>query len=245
MIKSSLRRIRSLALIISGKFLRRQWSDCIFGSGVAVDSRTMLEGRNRICDQANVMSSMLGLASYVGPGTRLINCEIGRWCSIAGGVSVVVGRHPTKNFVSTHPAFFSTQEQAGFSFTDKTRFEEFKYAEPLTKRHVMVGHDVWIGEGATLIAGVRIGTGAVIAAGAIVTKDVLPYQIVGGIPARVIGARFEPPDIAFLLETEWWNRDFEWIRSNAHHFHQLDEAKRILANPARVPSQRDGITPRE
>ena len=195
-----------------------RWRGSLFEPGSTVDSRTVLEGRNRICAGANARGTQLGFATYIGPRSNLGSCRIGRWCSIGSDVRVVVGRHPTRDYVSTHPAFFSTQGQAGFTFVKETTFPEFTYACPATRHYVKIGHDVWIGEAATLIAGIQVGSGAVVAAGAVVTKDVEPYSIVGGVPARKIGSRFDPDTVAWLLQTEWWNRDFEWLRENACSF---------------------------
>ena len=80
---------------------------------------------------------------------------------------------------------------------------------------------MWIGYGARLLAGLTIGDGAVIAAGSVVTKDVEPYCIVGGIPARVIRKRFTDSEIAYLLGLEWWNQSFDWIENNAAKFHNV------------------------
>jgi acetyltransferase-like isoleucine patch superfamily enzyme len=143
-------------------------------------------------------------------------------------VRVVVGRHPTKNFVSTHPAFFSTQAQAGFTFVAENRYQEFLYADEASARRVIIGSDVWIGEAAVLMAGVTIGDGAVVAAGALVTKDVAPYEIVGGVPARTIKARFDRNTIDWLLKTQWWNRDFEWIQANADSFRDVETLKSLF-----------------
>lgn len=213
-----LRDLRSLLIRFWRKATDQRWRKSVFEQGCSVDARTFLEGHNRVCRGANARGAHLGLATYIGPRSNLSSCHIGRWCSIGSDVRVVVGRHPTRDFVSTHPAFFSTQGQAGFTFVQETSFPEFTYACPETRQYVRIGHDVWIGEAAILIAGIEIGSGAVVAAGAVVTKDVVPYAIVGGVPARTIGSRFDPETMAWLLEAEWWNRDFDWLRDHARLF---------------------------
>jgi acetyltransferase-like isoleucine patch superfamily enzyme len=89
-------------------------------------------------------------------------------------------------------------------------FEEF----PIT----YIGHDVWIGAKAILKTGVTIGNGAIVAAGAVVTSDVAPYSIVGGIPAKLIRYRFEPHEIAKLQAMNWWDKDLQWLIANKDNF---------------------------
>jgi acetyltransferase-like isoleucine patch superfamily enzyme len=107
------------------------------------------------------------------------------------------------------------------TFVDETIFDEVTYADT-QKRHVVIGNDVWIGANATLLNGVHIGDGAIVAAGAVVVKDVPPYTVVGGVPAREIKKRFTPEQIAFLQTYEWWNKDLDWLAANAGYFRDID-----------------------
>ena len=93
-------------------------------------------------------------------------------------------------------------------------FKEFTYADENNKYPVIIGNDCWIGYGANLIAGVTIGNGAIVLAGAIVTKDVQPYAIVAGIPAKIIKYRYSNEDIDFLLPTKLWNKSINWLINN-------------------------------
>ncbi|WP_330853092.1 CatB-related O-acetyltransferase [Dickeya undicola] len=129
---------------------------------------------------------------------------IGRYCSIAKNVKIMGSQHPT-NWFTTSPIVyrdeFSIKEIAGISLTEGMYFNE---TLPAPK----IGHDVWIGEGAILKGGIVVSDGAIIAANAVVTKDVPPYAVVAGVPARVIKYRFEPQIIRALVASSWWDYDF-------------------------------------
>lgn len=175
---------------------------CVFGTYVTVYQYVFLE------------HSTIGDYTYISNNSHIANSEIGKFCSIGPHVQMGLGNHPTDTFVSTHPAFFSTKKQAQIAFTDIDLFEETK------KTHI--GNDVWVGANAILIDGVSIGDGAIIAAGAVVTKDVPPYTIVGGIPAKTIKKRFSEDQINQLLTIQWWNKDPKWIKRNALRFQSID-----------------------
>jgi len=174
-----------------------------------VDTRSSFAGFNRLSIGTIVVDSNIGRCSYIGGG-RLQSCNMGNFCSIGARTRIGgLGRHPT-NWISTHPAFFSPRAQAGITFCDKLHFPELD--------RVDVGNDVWVGVGAMVLDGMRIGDGAIIAAGAVVTRDVEPYAIVGGIPARVIRHRYDAATIALLLELCWWNWPLDKLRRAAHLF---------------------------
>ena len=124
--------------------------------------------------------------------------EIGRFCSIAGGVKIFVGAYHRSDWCTTFAFGYAHNEIFG-----DTKPEGY----PHSKGGVKIGNDVWIGNSATIMSGVAIGDGAIIAANAHVIKDVEPYTIVGGNPAKLIKYRFSSEIIDLLLQIKWWDYD--------------------------------------
>jgi len=121
------------------------------------------------------------------PGDKAV-VRVGAYCSIAYGVRFVPGGNHNTAWVSTYPFPEAIAE-----------------GHPFTKGDIVVGNDVWIGLGATILSGVHIGNGAVVAAGSVVTRAVPAYAIVAGAPAAVIGSRFEPDTVDALERIAWWD----------------------------------------
>ena len=191
----------------------------IYGKAI----RSVLEGCNVVYGE--LYDSRIGYASFISPGSKLDFCKIGRFCSIGNHVHIVRGQHPSRDWVSTSPCFFSTRKQSGFTYAGQQRFEEFKWIDEKKKICVEIGNDVWIGDHALIMEGVHIGDGAIIAAGAVVVKDVPPYAIVGGNPAKLIRYRFSEEDIDYLKELKWWDKDPSQIEKNAGHFSSVAEIR--------------------
>lgn len=149
----------------------------IIGFRAKASLHSKFEGNNKLANHSFFKGEM-GFASYIGANSIVVG-KVGRYCSIADNVTFLTLTHPVKNFVSTHPCFYSMQKQSGFTYSNMQKFNE----EPLLKDSsysIEIGNDVYIGEGATVIGPVRIGDGAVIAARAVMTKDVMPFSIWGG-----------------------------------------------------------------
>lgn len=186
-----------------------------------IGENSVFEGMN-VINKGTVFSGYIGYGSFIGPHSHLQQTKVGRFCSIASHVKVISGRHPTSKFVSTHPAFYSLLKQSGDTFVDKQKYEEFQYVDLEERILVDIGNDVWIGEDVRILEGIKIGDGAIVAAGSVVTKDIEPYVIVGGIPAKQIRKRFDESQIESLLSIAWWNKPIEWIRKNADLFENVD-----------------------
>lgn len=138
----------------------------------------------------------LGDYSYIAKNGNLSNVSIGKFCSIGPNFCCGLGLHPT-NGISTAPMFYSTACQNGMTLCKEGKYEELK--------QTFIGNDVFIGANVTVLDGIHIADGAVIGAGAVVTKDIPPYAIAVGVPARVVKCRFEDTIIRKLLDRQWWN----------------------------------------
>lgn len=170
------------------KFFRR----CIIGKAII---KSVVHPTAVINTGCNIADIVIGRYSYIGYDCQVANTEIGAFCSISDHVYIGGAEHPMQ-WVSTSPVFQNVRHSG-----PTKRFSEFKL--PKSKRTI-IGNDVWIGHGVTIKAGVTIGDGAVIGSNALVTKNVPPYAVVGGVPAKIIKYRFDEQTINDLLQTKWW-----------------------------------------
>ena len=190
---------------------------------VKVSTNSVLEGESIINENCNIQDSFIGLGTYIASDSFMPVTKIGRFCSIGQNVRTCLGRHPTSKFVSSHPSFWLKSKLSGFTFVNENKFEPHLYIDSTNKYSVEIGNDVWIGNNVMIIDGTKIGDGAIVGLGSIVTKDIEPYSINVGIPAKKIKYRFEKKYIEFLLEFKWWDKDFEWLNENAYLFDDIKE----------------------
>lgn len=137
----------------------------------------------------------IGAYGYIGYNCLISSTKIGRYVSIANNVNIGHGEHPI-NRISTNALFYAN-------------------AKILTELDLIIEDDVWIGTGAIILRGVKIGRGAIVGAGCVVTKDIPPYSIAVGVPAKVIKNRFDPLKISEIEKSKWWEKD-------------INEAKNII-----------------
>jgi len=186
--------------------------DCTFGRDVVLS------------DGDDIYMSSLGDHSYVAAHTSICWTDIGRFCSVGPNTFIGMAQHPARGFVSTHPIFYLSLPERNLSWSDRDYFDG--------AARTTIGHDVWIGGNVSIKAGLTIGHGAIIGAGAVVTRDVAPYTVVAGVPARKLRDRFTPAQAEFLLKLCWWDRDDAWLRAHLHDFHDIERlVNKYAGNP--------------
>ena len=162
---------------------------------------------------SNCIRIRMGRYSYMGFYNSVCDTNIGSFCSIASYCAIGGGKHPL-NSVSTSPVFYLGHNSIGKNFSNIPEEEN---------KGVEIGNDVWIGEAVFINDGVKIGTGAVIGSHSVVTRDVNPYSVVAGVPAREIRKRFDDETIEKLLESKWWEWSDEELKAKAQFFGDTEE----------------------
>jgi phosphonate metabolism protein (transferase hexapeptide repeat family) len=181
-----------------------QVRDSTFGAYCEVGART------------KIAETSFGDYSYVVSDADIIYATVGKFCSIAAHTRINPGNHPLERVALNHFTYRSSAYGLG---ADDGSFFDWRRSF-----HATLGNDVWIGHGAIILPGVNIGNGAAIGAGAVVTKDVPPYAIVVGTPARVLRYRFTPEIIAALERIAWWDWPHEKLREGLADFRAMDAA---------------------
>lgn len=173
--------------------------DCVFSSGV------------KILSGASLCSVNIQKNSYVGNNSMINTCDIGSFCSLGPDLLIAPGKHPLGRNVSTYPGFYRSRASGAIPMYSEGVFPD----AAVEHQRCTIGSDVWIGARCVVLDGVTIGSGAVVAAGAVVSRDVAPFSVVGGVPARLIRNRFSDQQIERLLRLEWWNWDDAKIREHS------------------------------
>ncbi len=167
----------------------------------------------------------VGAFTYINPFGKFSNTRIGRYCSLAEWITTGPGQHST-NYFSTHPFIYDPEDNTAKLGVYDVYKKILGHVPPVTEAtpnrsiaspDIIIGNDVWIGLRVIIMSNVKIGDGAVIAAGAVVTKDVEPYTIVGGVPARPIRKRFDDATIEKLLKLRWWDYDMSQVSNRVNY----------------------------
>lgn len=172
-----------------------------------VDPTAKIESGSSFC------SSKMGRHSFCGYDCEVYLADIGSFTSIANGVVIGGARHPME-WVSMSPVFYAGRDSV------KAKFATHELELP---GRVLIGNDVWIGRGAIVLSGVTVGHGAVIGAGSVVTKEVPPYAIVAGNPARLIRYRFDQDTVARLMRIKWWDWPDSRLNDSGAVFNSIEK----------------------
>lgn len=173
-----------------------RFTDSIIDRKCCINTVSKIAPHCHILENSLIINCEVKAYSYIGVNSIVQNARIGSFCSIANDVFIGLGTHPTDYF-STSPLVYRVTN----TFRVKLIDEDLSFAE---YAQIEIGNDVWIGARAIVMDGVKICDGAIIAAGSVVTKDIPPYAIVGGVPAKIIRYRFTPEKIDQLLKLRWW-----------------------------------------
>ena len=210
-----------LSNFFSNIYIKFRYPSLLIGKNTHISPKSTFGGNNAI-DSFTMFYGELGYGSYIGSGC-FITGSIGKYCSIGNEVVCINGNHPSSVFVSTSPLFYRKKSKKWKTFVDEDMFKDHKWTDTEKEYSISVGNDVWIGSYVRILDGITIGNGAIIAAGAVVTKDVAPYSIVGGVPARTIRMRFSDETIDILQDSQWWDWDIEFLKKNVEIFHDIEK----------------------
>lgn len=194
-----------------------------------VSSTNNISIKAKICRLVKIKHSSVGDYSYIGPSCDVTDTIIKKFCSIADNCRIGTASH-TLNNISSSPIFTLKKNGTGTSWIEES------ILHTNDTKQVNIGNDVWIATRVIIKDGISIGDGAIIGAGAVVVKDVPPYAVVGGVPAKVIKYRFPQPIINKLLQLQWWNASDEKLKDNISYFQseditleKLDELEKRIA----------------
>lgn len=172
-----------------------------------------IDKKSKVCSGSELTEVKMGKYSYIGNKCFVVKTSIGNFCSIADKCCIGGANHPIDR-VSSSPVFHEGKNIL------KTNFSNFK---KITTPQTIIGNDVWIGMGCYIKAGVKIGDGAVLGMGSVLTKDIPPYEIWAGNPAKKIRDRFEKDIVEKLSNIQWWNYDDMTIKEKANLFENIEE----------------------
>lgn len=176
--------------------------------------RNSILGNYTTVDRQNFLECVtVGDYSYTGPWNMIFHCNIGKYCSISYGVTIGPPEHNYKR-LSTHPFIYNPR--FGIVDTENKEIKDWRL-----KKKISIGNDVWIGCNSVILRGVNIADGVVVGANTLVNRDVPPYAIVVGNPAKIVKYRFTGNVIQKLLDIKWWDWSIEKIKKNCHLF--IDE----------------------
>ncbi len=201
--------------VIKKFVLQRKFPKSKIYNGVNIDRNSIISKNTVLFSDVVLQNTSVGAYTYIQSNSVVLYANIGKFCSIASNVTIGLAAHPT-HMVSTCPIFYDNTQPLPFFFTEQKEFENILLT-------TYIESDVWIGQNVMIKSGVTIGVGAVIGAGAVVTKDVEPYSIVGGIPAKHIKYRFKKEIREKLKASMWWTFDDVKLKKLSQFFKNPEE----------------------
>jgi len=187
---------------------RYRFKDVKIDNGCSINEKTEIKRHVHILSNSTLNNVVIDSYSYIGRNCLVQNAQIGKFCSIANDVFIGLGIHPI-HLLSTSTLFYRVRNTLGIKLVENDlNFDEYQ--------QITVGNDVWIGARTILMDGISVGDGAIIAANAVVTKDVPPYAIVGGVPAKVLKYRFDEEQIKKLVQSKWWEQSLDEIKQHIY-----------------------------
>lgn len=174
-----------------------RFKNTIIDKGCCIDSKSIIQSNVHLLENCIINNSEINSYTYLGKNCLVQNTSIGKFCSIANEVLIGLGNHPL-DLLSTSPLFYNRINPLQISLIKK----DLGIVE---YRPINIGNDVWIGTRSIIMDGVSVGIGAVIAANSVVTKDVPPFAVVGGVPAKIIKYRFALEKAEEIINTKWWD----------------------------------------
>lgn len=218
--------IKYIKQIVKNFLLKSKFPKSKIYDNVNIDKNSQIGKNTVIFNNVNIQNAKIDNYTYIQSNSVISFTNIGKFCSIASNVHIGLAEHPT-NFISTSPIFYDNTQPLPFFFTKKKEFKNI-YLQ------TTIDADVWIGQNVIIKSGVSVGAGAIIGAGAVVVKNVEPYSIVGGVPAKHIKYRFDELLRYQLIESKWWEYEDEQIEELSSYFSNPKELVDLLINKKKV-----------
>ena len=177
--------------------------------------KSLLGSWTDIGPRVTIAESEIGDYTYFAGDASVVYSKIGKYCSIASHVRINPGNHPMWRVMQHHCTY--RRVQYGLDTKNDEEFFNWRRAD-----RVEIDHDVWLGHGVIVMPGIKIGTGAIVGSGAVVTKDIPPYAIAVGVPAKVIKMRFDEDIIGKIMKTCWWDWDRRTLEERFGDFLDLE-----------------------
>ncbi|AIY06290.1 hypothetical protein Plano_2325 [Planococcus sp. PAMC 21323] len=173
---------------------------------------------SKICSASHIVNTNIGKYTYIGNSCTVLQARIGNFCSVADNCIIGGASHPIE-WGSTSPVFHNKKNVMKKNFSNHTF---------ITGEETVIGSDVWIGNNSLIKSGLHIGNGAIIGMGSVLTKNVGPYEIWAGNPARLIRKRFDEETISMLQKSEWWTYDNTSLKNISTKIHDIKSFTKIL-----------------